>query len=121
MSVQEATEKLKEIARELDQLSRDLADLERSREPIDREVKDFIRDFELGLYHRSINEGSKMPAERIRDALALQAISPPLYGKWMAMNSSRDRMRQRISDLKSESDSWRSVVSALKVELEATR
>jgi hypothetical protein len=57
----------------------------------------------------------------MRLKLAHNEMAPELLGEWAALCASRDRMRKRITDLKSEVEAQRSILSSLKLEMEAVR
>jgi hypothetical protein len=117
----ETRTKLDSLATELGMLSTQLAGVTRSLEPVEEEFTKFVDDFELGLYSRSIREDNfRLPAQALRHKLAIRAMPPELYGRYIALVSSRDRLRKRISDLKAEVDAQRSILSALKAEMEAS-
>lgn len=122
MSVQDAMRKLDELAQELDGLSRGLLKVEQELEPVDDLYQAFIEDFEVGLYQRSVDEdGYKLPSEAMRLKLAHRAMAPDLYGRHRALVLQRERGRERIRNVKAQVDAQRSILSALKIELEATR
>lgn len=114
--------RLDALATELGTVSNALAQVERDLEPVEREFRAFVDDYEIGLYEKSINEdGFKLPAEALRQKLAVRAMPPELYGRRTALVHSRDRATRRIATLKVEIDAQRSILSALKEELAATR
>lgn len=118
---QEATGRLSELSAELDGISRNLAGVSRSLEPVEADYRRFVDDFELGLYQRSIDEdGYKLPSEAMRAKLAIRAMPPELFGRYTALVRSRDRMVQRIRDIKTEVEAQRSILSALKEEASAS-
>jgi len=122
MSAQQAMARLDELAVELDQLSVQLAKVERDLEPVDQEFSKFVDNYELGLYQRSIDEPDfKLPAEALRYKLAVRAMPPELFGRRTALAASRDRITKRLANLKVQTDAQRSILSAHKAELEATR
>ena len=113
--------KLGEQAEELGDLSGRLADVSRKLEPVEREYTDFVDNHELGLWNRSEDEdGFKLPSAAIRLKLAHQAMPPELLGRYKGLVESRSRLVQRIRDLKAEIEAQRSILSALKVEMEAS-
>lgn len=114
--------KLSDLSDELGRMSDNLASVSRQLEPVQKEYDEFVRDFELGLYQRSIDEdGFKLPAEALRLKLAIRAMAPELFGSYTALTSSRTRIVKRISDLKAEVEAQRSILSALKAEMEGSR
>lgn len=116
-----ARAKLTGYGDELDKLSRDLADTCRKLEPVAKEHDAFVAKYEIGLWRKHLETGQKFPSEAMRLKLAHDEMKPELLGEWAALTASRDRMRKRISDLKSSVESQRSILSALKSELEAVR
>lgn len=119
-TVMQSRDALSAIARELDTLSATLADVERRLEPVEEEYDRFVRDFETGMWTRHVEEDARLPSERLRLQLAHQQMPPDLYGRYFALVKSRKRIEKRIGALKAAADAQRSVLSALKVELEAT-
>jgi hypothetical protein len=113
--------KLREAADELDELSRDLHRIEREREPVEREYQAFVDDFEVGLWMKHQDEGAKLPAEKLRVKLAEKAMEPALLGRYTGLVMARKRAEKRIRDLRASVDAQRSILSALKTEMEATR
>lgn len=117
----EARRKLSELARELGARSQDLALVSRNLEPVEDEYRTFVDEFELGLLKRSEDEdGYRLPPAALRLKLAHSAMDPALLGRYIGLTKSRERLVQRIRDLKHEAEAQRSIVSALKAELEAS-
>lgn len=113
---------LDRYVRELDELSKGLAGVSRNLEPVEKEYNEFVDNFELGLYDRSLREDDfKLPSAAMRLKLAHRDMPPELYGRYVALTSKRDRLRKRISDMKAQADSQRSILSALKAEMECSR
>ncbi len=125
MNPAEAMSKLDAYATELDTLSKNLADLDRALEPIEDEYTRFLEDFEIGLWEASQQggnpEGPRLPSEALRRSLGHRAMPPELLGRYSTLKRSRSRMEQRLRDLKAAVDAQRSILSALKTEMEATR
>ena len=118
----EARAKLREQAEELAQRSGDLAQVSRELEPIEKQYREFVDDFEIGLWQRSEDEKDfKLPAAALRVKLAHKQMDPALLGRYVGLSHSRERLVQRIRDLKVEIEAQRSIVSALKTEMEATQ
>lgn len=121
MSVQEAMGRLNELAQELDLLSRGLLQVERELEPVAEEYQRFVDDFEIGLYTRSTEENDfKLPSEALRLKLAHRAMPPELYGRHRALLAQRERGMDRIRAVRAQVEAQRSILSALKTEMEAT-
>lgn len=116
----EAMDRLDGHSVELDSLSKALAEVGRRLEPVELEYDEFIENFEVGLFLRSQEEnGPKMPSEAIRLALARREMKPELLGAHEGLRRKRERLRQRIGDLKATIEADRSILSALKLEVEA--
>lgn len=117
----EAMGKLDGLAYELGTLSDNLASVDRVLEPVREEYQAFVDTHDIGLYERSISEdGYKLPSAEMRQKLANRAMPVELYGRYIALTHSRERIVKRISDLKVQVDAQRSILSALKAEMEAT-
>lgn len=117
---QEALGRLEAHAQELDRLSRALAQVQRDLEQTEIEYQRHVDDYELGLYFKSEQEdGPRLPSEALRLKLARRAMDPELLGRRDGLVRKRDRLKQRIADLKAIVESERSILSALKVEMEA--
>lgn len=117
----EARARLDEIALELDQRSKELADVERQLEPVAISYQTFVDDYEIGLWTRHEDEGAKLPSADLRLKLAHRAMNQSVYGRYVGLTNSRKRLMARIGVLKAEVEAQRSILSALKVELEASR
>jgi hypothetical protein len=118
----DARGKLDALARELGDLAWKLADVERVLEPVEAEYTKFVDDFETGLWFQHVSEeGAKLPPAAMRLKLAQRAMDPELLGRSVALTNSRKRLQERIRSLKAEIEAQRSILSALKVELEATQ
>lgn len=115
----EAKVKLRDIALELDKRSRELGDTNRALNPVQEAYDEFIRDHKAGLFQEAQEAGGRMPSVDMQEVLALREMPKEFRGKHFELGAKRDRLKQRISDLKSEADAWRSVLSAEKAELEA--
>lgn len=109
-------------ARELDELSKALAYVERRLEPAERDYQEFVENFEVALWRRyEDSDGrTKLPSESLRLKLAHREMSPELLGRYVGLLNSRKRLEKRISALKATVDAQRSILSALKTEMEAT-
>lgn len=113
--------KLRDSADELDSLSRALHKSERDLEPVEREYRAFVDDFEVGLWKQHQDDGAKLPSEALRVKLAERQMDPALLGRYVGLVMARRRAEKRIRDLRASVDAQRSILSALKSELEATR
>jgi predicted nucleic acid-binding Zn-ribbon protein len=115
----EAMDKLQKLSRELGSLSTTLAQVNQALEPVGEEYEKFLDDFETGLWFKHETEGAKLPPKDMRIRLAHKAMSPELLGQYHGLTNKRDRLRKAISDKKADVDAWRSMLSALKVEMSA--
>lgn len=112
---------------ELDNLSRTLAEVDREIEPL-AEWYDLMLEGTAAQLWDDYTEGkiTRLPGEDVRKALAHRAIRADQeraaklsrYGK---LNASRKRLKSRIEELRGTVSAKQSILSALKVEMEATR
>jgi hypothetical protein len=116
----EARDVLTKYAGELHGLSRKLAEVEQEFAPVQQEYENFLDEFETALWFRHETEGAKLPSEAMRVRLAHRAMKPELLGRYVGLTNQRQRLRKRISDVKVSVEAQRSILSALKAELEAT-
>ncbi len=122
VSVASAMATLDAYAQELDGLSRSMLKVEQQLEPIEREYQDFVDDYEVGLWQRSEDEPDfKLPPEALRVKLAHRAMAPELLGSRQGLRMQRERGMERIRAVKALVEAQRSILSALKSELDATR
>ena len=117
----EAMQRLDGLSKDLGSLSSLLAEVNRALEPVQEQYEQFLDDFETGLWFRHETEGAKLPSADMRIRLAHKAMSPELLGQYRGLTNKRDRLRKAISDKKADVDAWRSMLSALKSEMEAMR
>lgn len=114
----EVTELIRELdakRRELGELADKLNRVQRDLEPVQRDYDNFIAAFEVGLYHQSLEEGGpKLPSERLRVQLAHRKIDADLYGRFLQLTASRDRLEARLRAMRLEIESLRSILSAEK-------
>ena len=105
-------------ARELDEISKILATVELELTPVTRQYEAFMADYDQGLWEQHV-DGAKLPSEALRARMAHRAMNPELLGHYLGLVSTRKRLEKRISSLKAIVDAKRSILSALKTELEA--
>jgi hypothetical protein len=108
-------------ARELDKLSRDLADVQRELHPLKRRCDHFVANHIAGQWKAHVDDGVKMARQDVAVILATQALPLEDRGRLETLTDSASRMQKRISDLRAEVDAQRSILSCLKVEMEAMR
>lgn len=118
----EAMNKLDDLATELANRSSELADVERKLEPIEIAYQASVDDFEIGLWKTYEDSGykAKLPSEAMRLKLAHKSMDPALLGRYVGLVHSRKRLEKRIRALGITVDAQRSILSALKVEMEAS-
>ena len=121
MTPGQVMETLAQLAEELDQRSLELGDVERKLEVAELTYQGFVDDFEVGLWTKYEDAGSKLPPEAMRLKLAHKAIDPTVLGRYQGLLHSRKRLEKRIGSLKCQVDAQRSILSALKLEQEAVR
>jgi hypothetical protein len=109
-----------EATNELDRLSKGLLDTEKGIEILEPRVEDFIESFIAGLWEIAQEEGSRLPPEDVRKALAWRALDPNLKSNYRAHMAARRRAKSRLSDLREIVAAHRSIVSAAKTEMEAS-
>jgi hypothetical protein len=107
-------------ALELDKLSKDLADVERRLEPAEIAYEEFMAAFEEGLWEAHVTDGAKFPPEKLRERMGRHAMDPELLGRYTLLINSRRRLKDRIGSVKVGVEAQRSILSALKVEMEAS-
>ena len=112
---------LNALASESGDLAGKLHKLQRAFEPIEEEHDNFVSDFVTGLWAQHCDGKAKWPGEEVRLMLARQAMPPDLYGRYTAHKKSIDRIRTRMRSLRLEADARRSILSALKEEMQAAR
>lgn len=113
--------RLNHIAWELDELSKSLADVERKLEPLQRAFDDDFADWEAGMFARYESGEGKWPGEETRIRLYRRTMPADGRETFDKYHASRKRMEKRIGTLGKAADAQRSVLSALKTEMEATR
>lgn len=119
-TARESMDRLDKMARELGERSTQLAKVTRDLEPVHREYTSFVDDFEIGLWKKHQDEDAKFPSAAMRLKLAEREMDPALLGRHYGLEESRKRLMKRISDLRAEIEAERSILSALKTEMEAT-
>jgi hypothetical protein len=111
--------KLDTLAVGLDTLSKELGEAERLRAQAEDDYEDFIDNFVAGLYEQSGNK--RLPGEDVRRSLAHKAMPAETLGQYRTLTRRAERLRRRIADVKVQVDANRSILSALKLEMEASR
>jgi chromosome segregation ATPase len=112
---------LNRMARELDGLSRGLAETQRKLHPVKRKYNAFVANHKAGQWaaHVADPENVKMARQDIAEILAIQGMPLELRGECEELSDKAERLKKRISDLRAEVDAQRSILSALKTEMEA--
>lgn len=113
--------KLDEHARELDSLSKALHAVSQKLEPAERAYTEFVEKFEVGLFLKSeAEDGPRLPGEAMRLKLARRDMPAEMLGEYEGLKAKRQRLKDRISDIKAEIEAQRSILSALKEEAAAS-
>ena len=73
------------------------------------------------MWRRHEDDDAKLPAEKLRIKMAHKEMDPALYGRYVGLLNSRRRLEKRIAALKSLADAQRSILSALKLEMEVSK
>lgn len=118
-SVVEVTGRLDSMATELDELSKALAATERKLEPLQTFYEEALDDFEVGCWDAHVKDEAKLPSAEMRERLARRTMPERILSERAAAVAKRNRLQQRIKHLGAEIDAQRSILSALKMELEA--
>ncbi len=113
--------KLDSYAAELDSCSRKLADVESELEPLNNVYEEAMDDFEAQLWENHEDREQKLPPEKMREVLARRSIKREIREQRATLLSRRKRLEKRIRTLSDLVDAQRSILSALKSEMEATR
>jgi phosphoenolpyruvate-protein kinase (PTS system EI component) len=121
VSVGSTTVVLTEISNELLTLSQALQQVEKRLEPLERSYEEDFADFEAGMFKRYEDGEGKWPGEETRERLYRRTMPQESRQELMRLQAARKRAEKRISSLKAAADAQRSILSALKTELEATR
>lgn len=119
VSAQEAMAKLSGYAADLDKRSRELGQVQRELDPVLDGYADFVESFEADLYRKCEADGTKLPSESLRLILARQEMPEEFRKQHDLLLRRRERLKQRISDLKAAVEAQRSILSAEKAEMEA--
>jgi hypothetical protein len=112
---------LTDISNELVELSQALQVVEKRLEPIERVYADDFSDFEAGMFERYEKGEGKWPGEETRERLYRRTIPQDTRNELMRLQAARKRAEKRLASLKTAADAQRSILSALKLEMEATR
>lgn len=112
--------RLEEYADELDKLSKQLGTTERELVPVETDYETQRDSFETGLWEQHVTADAKLPAEAMRERLFRKQLDPGVLGEYTTLIRKRKRLQERISALKAAVSAQQSILSALKVEAEAT-
>ena len=118
--VTDASRTLLQKARELDDLSKRLDEIEIELGPLEAELTEWVEDYQAECWRAHVEDEAKLPSEAIRLSIANRSFDREKYQRILVLRAGRSRRRRRISDLKEIVDAQRSIVSALKTELEAS-
>jgi hypothetical protein len=107
------------MAAELDELSKGLAITERKLEPMQTFYEEAVDDFEVGCWDEHIKNEAKLPPAEMRERLARRTMPDKILSERATLIAKRNRIEKRIKALGNAIDAQRSILSALKLELEA--
>ena len=113
--------KLDTLADELDKRSKEMAETEREMETSERLYEGWLGEWEANLWEESLTSETKFPPEKLRLRLAHRAMPAELLGTYQILTARRKRLERRISSIKTLVDAQRSILSALKEEMAASR
>jgi hypothetical protein len=119
--VMDASRTLMAKASELDELSKSMGNAELELAPLEIELIEWVEDYHVTCWTEHIEKDAKLPAESVRIALAHRSFDREKYQKILLLRTRRDRYKKRLTNLREVVDAQRSIVSALKTELEASQ
>lgn len=123
MTMIESAKALQDCTSELDKLSKELMEAEAAVEQHEAHYRTATEDFKVALYTASLETGTRMPAEDIRNAMANKHYREGHAVEWQALlifRAKRARLKGRLGDLREVVAAYRSLVSAAKTELDAS-
>jgi hypothetical protein len=118
--IQESSAALMHATVELDNVSKALVQIEKEIEVLEPRYENFIESFIAGLWDDAQETGVRLPPEDVRKALAHRALPEDLKVSYRAHLATRRRAKSRLADLREIVAAHRSIVSAAKVEMEAS-
>lgn len=125
--------KLDDLALELDTRSKELAETERQLGTemnrttgeilpgVEARYEEALGDWEAGLWDECQMSDTKWPPEKLRQRMGHRAMDASLLGSFNALTAKRKRLEKRIGSIKVQVDAQRSILSALKEEMAASR
>ena len=120
-SVAEEIQILTGYANRLDELSKLQTELLRELEPVSFLLEQALLLYEATVWKAHMNENKKLPPKGVREALGHQQVDPSVISRYTRLTNDSHRVEKEISHLKALIDARRSILSALKLELEATQ
>lgn len=112
---------LTSISDDLLSLSAALLEVEKKLQPLERAYEEEFADFEAGMFERYEAGEGKWPGEETRERLYRRTMPQEHRQELMRLQAARKRAEKRLASLKAAADAQRSILSALKVEMEASR
>ena len=116
----ESAEELLKKVRELDELSKQLNAVMETLGRIEFQFEWHVVDYKTALAQEYAESEKRLPAEDIRTAMAVRAFGRDAYRDLLSARSQRARIKARLTDLNEIVAAHRSIVSAAKIELEAS-
>jgi hypothetical protein len=117
----EVMQKIDDLCVELNDRSNELADCERQYEIVEDNYEAMIGDWEASLWEECLSADQKWPPEKLRQRIGHKQIDQETFGMYRALTARRKRLEKRIGTIKTLVDGQRSILSALKEEMAATR
>jgi hypothetical protein len=121
IEVRDVIVNLTSISDELVTLSAALLEVEKTLQPMERAYDEGLADFEAGMLESYQAGEGKWPSEETRERLYRRQLPQDTRQELMRYQAARKRAEKRIGSLKAASDAQRSILSALKTEMEASR
>ena len=105
----------------LDGLSKRQDELLTALEPLQAFMDEWYAQYNRDMYVKHVEGGLRMPSEKLREQLAVtDPCFPTDVARQLAQVSAEsDRVAKQISNTKAIVDGYRSVLSALKIEVES--
>lgn len=109
------------ISDELGTMSLGLLQVEQKLQPLEQAYDEELADFEAGMFEAWEKGEGKWPGEETRERFYRRTMPADRRQELLRLRAARKRAEKRIASLKAAADAQRSVLSALKVEMEASR
>lgn len=111
---------LEGYAKRLDELSKAQTDLLSQLEPIEARYEQGLASHERETWLSHVQNGKQFPSERVRLAFYQVELDRDFLDTYVTLKAQSRRIEKQISHLKALIDARRSILSALKLESEAS-